>query len=330
MWDWLSGIGDFFGDASGLLDAVYSALQWLYDLIVAIFKWLVSALNVILSAQQTAIANNYAAEQFTWAGFFKKLLLALPNAIIALHQWLEDHLGKVLDFLNKVKKWLDRFFNTYIKPFLVLIQRIRRFLLVLRLLHIKWAAALDRRLGQIESDIARVFLTIRGRLTDLISVVNAITDPSKGVRVIAGTLGGRRVFAAMTRLWTGLPLGHFFPNHSATALPWERKPRTAAALQSDITNPPASAILAGLSVGDFFSPAELDPIPTLDQIDASSDTYIAGQVIEQFLSTEAALAAPDVGIYDPATSVQRNAGFFWNGGAAWANNVANDLDALLV
>lgn len=329
MWDWLSGIGDFFGDASGLLDAVYAALAWLYNLIVALFKWLVSALNVILSAQQVAIANNYAAEQFTWREFFKKLLLAIPNAIIAAHLWLEEHLGKLLDFLAKVKKWLDRFFKTYIKPFLVLIQRIRRFLLVLRLLHIKWAAALDRRLGQIESDVARVFLTIRGRLTDLISVVNAITNPLSAARVIAGTIGGRRVFAAMTRIWTGLPLGHFFPNHSASALPWEQKPRTAADLRDPLKNPPASVILSGLSVGDFFQPSELDPIPTLEQVDAASDTYIDGQVINQLLATEAALAAPDVGVYDPAASVEQNAGFFWDAGAAWAGNVASDLDALL-
>jgi hypothetical protein len=291
VFDWLSGLGDFFGSAAGLLDAVYQALVFIWDTLVAVINWLVGVLQAIFTFIFQILQGIWKVVQHIWTGFFKPLLTRIANVIIRAHQWLEDKLAPVLKWLHKVRAYLDRIFKLYVKPILNTIQHIRRVLLVLRLLHVKWAAALDRRLLQIETDIAKVFLTIRGHLNQLIDVVNALANPPKLARIIAATIGGRRVFAAMTRLWTGLPLGHFFPNYGAGALPWEKPVTHAAQLTDPVSNPPASAILNTISIADFFTPAEGDPVPTDSDIDGSADVYLYDQVLQQLLAAEAPIDA---------------------------------------
>jgi hypothetical protein len=329
VFDWLSGIGDFFGSAAGLLDAVYQALVFIWDTLVAVINWLVGVLQAVFTFLFQILQGIWKVLQHIWTGFFKPLLTRIANVIIRAHQWLEDKLAPVLKWLHKVRAYLDRIFKLYVKPILNTIQHIRRVLLVLRLLHVKWAAALDRRLLQIETDIAKVFLTIRGHLNQLIDVVNALANPPKLARIIAATIGGRRVFAAMTRLWTGLPLGHFFPNYAAGALPWEKPVTRSSQLTDPISNPPASVILGSTSVADFFTPAEGDPVPTDSDIDASADSFLYGQVFQLMSQQEAAIEAGPSTFYDPVSSLQTGRGYFAGAAVALTDVMAGDIAELI-
>lgn len=282
------------GGVGSVAAALQSVLQFLYSLLVAVATALYNLIVAVFNFFLAILQQVAAFLRHIWDGFFKPILTKLANAIIKMHAWLEEKLGPVVRFLQRVRKWMDTIFTRYVKPFLNLIQHIRRFLLVLRLLHIGFATTLDRKLAQIEGGVARVFIEIRGILNSIIDMVNAVTNPPKLARIIAATMGGRRVFASLTRLWTGLPLGHFFPNTASSALPWERPFNHFREYQDPVLNPPASAILGTISITDFFLPAETDPTPTDLQIDESGDSYIAAQALA-FLQTADDIEAAGIG-----------------------------------
>jgi hypothetical protein len=193
-----------------------------------------------------------------WDNFFKKIFGGLLNAVTKGWLWLEDHLDKLLDFLKKVRKWIDRIFNTYIKPILNFIHKIRQVLYVLKLLHIKWAEALDRRLAQIESKIAGVVLEIRGHLNALIDVVSLVIDPGKLIRRPHIIVSISRSIPAIFRATTGMPIGYFLPANSALATSEEKRPSGCGAL-GDISHIPGlgfSGPFVPSDIGSYFTDAE--------------------------------------------------------------------------
>jgi hypothetical protein len=180
-----------------------------------------------------------------WKGFFLSMLQKLWTLFDKLHAWLEARLGPILSFLLKVRTYIDRIFNIYVKPFLDLLQHIRQVLAVLRLLHIKWAAALDAKIAAIETTVASYFLLAKSILNGLIDITNAVIDPLRLFTKPILVISIRRTIHAMIRLATGLPPGFFFPSPRAGAakgvgtLPLNFLPSDPS------MNPPASNYLPG-------------------------------------------------------------------------------------
>jgi hypothetical protein len=303
MWDFLGGLGGLF-DFGGVLDAIGSILAWLANLIITALNWLLQVIVAI---------GNFFLSIFRAVGHFftllydkllKGVLTRIVNGIIRVHQWLEEKLAPVLRFLQRVRAYLDRIFKLYIRPILNLIDRIRKILLVLRLLHVKWAAALDQKLAQIEGTISKIFLEIRGILNNIIDVVNSLTDPPRMARIIAGTIAGRRAAAVIIRMTTGLPAGHFLPTTQPGAPVWERPVLTSRDITDPLRNPPASVILGSflpLAIGNFTSTA---PVPTDGELDDVEPFGYGADVLESFLQAEAAVDELNPGLgtlYDALT-----------------------------
>jgi hypothetical protein len=70
---------------------------------------------------------------------------------------------------------------------LQLIQRIRQFLSVLRIFHVKWAQALDDKLLSLQGKITTTIEAVRGVLNTIINWIALVTDPSMIIR--RNTLG---------------------------------------------------------------------------------------------------------------------------------------------
>jgi hypothetical protein len=271
--DWWQGITDAIGGDIAIIwqaiialaQAIASVFAYLWKLIQDIFNFLVSVLRKVGQFLHTL-----------WDGFFKRIFTGLYSALVKLHQWLEARLRPLLTFLTKVRAYWDRLFKLYVKPLLNMIQHVRQFLGVLRLLGVKWAAALDAKLGKFESDIAGLFLQVRAILTGTIDILNALADPLNLFRRPTAVLSMRRIIPALVKVTTGLPLGYFMPSPRKGAplglgfLPDNFNPADPS------QNPPASSYFAfddglgtfsGFANGVTPDDSAVDDLTILDYFD---------------------------------------------------------------
>ncbi len=180
-----NGAGFGFGD---VLDALGSALQ---DLTLAILDSLVAIINFLFELAAFTWEILLAVANFLW-GFFSRVLHffraiwklgfhGVVGKLWSAFRTLRDFLHRILDpVISRIHDIIDyetRLFNTYLRPALNLIQRLRTSLVLFRLLHVKWAARLDARLAQIEGRIGTLGLGTLRELNTIRNYLSLILDP---------------------------------------------------------------------------------------------------------------------------------------------------------
>ena len=220
--DWLTPIIDFFSGSGGALSSLESLFQTILQFVTQVAQAIYSVLTAVANVLLTALKAIGSWIETVWNKFFKGIFNRIFNVLLKAHDWLEAHLGPILRFLEKLRALLDRIYYKYIQPFLNLIQHIRRFLLILKLLHIKWAQQLDAKLLSIETQVAQGFLKVRGTLGQLIDVVNLIIDPSVLIRKPHIIVSIRRSIPGIFRALTGTPIGFWLPSNSLLATAEEK------------------------------------------------------------------------------------------------------------
>jgi hypothetical protein len=209
------GFFDFLGVTQSLLSSfvnfiinlLVAILNAILQLFVFIWNVLVAVFNFFFGVSVKQVGFARFIQDRVHGGFFSRLLDALKR----LHVWLELRLAPLLAWLKKVRDWIDRVFNKYIRPILRIISKVRQVLAVLRLFGIDLARRIDRVLAQIQGTIGLVFATIRGALNLGIDWINALGDARKLARMIILVTAGRRAVALWTQITTKLPVGFFFP-----------------------------------------------------------------------------------------------------------------------
>lgn len=293
MFDWLLSQ---LPDLSALAAELWSAIIFLFNLIVALANFLWQIIKAIFDFLLSMLKKIGSFFHTLWDDFFKKIFSGLLGVLRKLHSWLELHLGPIIKWLQTARQWWDRIFRLYVKPFLNLLQRVRQFLGVLRLLGVKWAAALDARLGQIEGRIANIFLTIQSVLTGAIDILNCLADPLNLFRRPTAVLSIRRIIPSLVRVTTGLPLGYFLPSRRS-GVGAGLGPIPSNFVATDPTmNPPASDYFAGddglgtfsgfadgvvpddgavddLSMLDYFDDSLYPPSPCSDAVTCAQKAF---------------------------------------------------------
>lgn len=273
MLDWLDAFANTLGDNAA---SIWAALSFLFGLIVAVAQFLLALLQAIWNALVAAIKAIAKFLVGLWNSFFKKLFVDLLKAIRAAHNWLESHLGPFLKWMQQARAWLDRMFRLYIKPFLNMLQHVRQYLQILRLMGVKWAGALDARLGQIEGRIAGIFLEARAILTGFIDIANALADPLNLFRRPTLVLSIRRILPSLVRVTTGLPMGYFLPSPRKNAAPGLGPTPLNFDPGNPAMNPPASeyfsnddglGTFAGFADGTIPDDGAVDDLSILDYFD---------------------------------------------------------------
>jgi len=273
MFDWLDQFANSLGDAAA---SIIAALQFLFALLVAVANFLYQLIAAVFNFLVNILKKIASFFHWLWDNFFKRIFADLLKAIRAAHQWLETHLGPFVKWMQQARAWLDRMFRLYIKPFLNMLQHVRQYLQILRLMGVKWAGALDARLGQIEGRIAGIFLEARAILTGFIDIANALADPLNLFRRPTLVLSIRRIIPSLVRVTTGLPMGYFLPSPRKNAAPglgptpFNFDPGNAA------VNPPASeyfsnddglGTFSGFADGSIPDDGAVDDLSVLDIFD---------------------------------------------------------------
>lgn len=270
----LDGIFGFLGGA--VSSALETFVLWLYQLILLVFQVLYQLLGFIVQFLQTVIKAIAAFFDRLWNGFIKGIFTKVWDAIKAAHTWLEAKLGPIIKYLQHLRALLQRYFNIYIKPVLIFIQRIRQFLQILSALHIGFAQKLDAYLAQIQAKIVQSFAIVIGTINTLTDVINALVDPTALLRKPALLLSIRRQIPALIRVFTGRPPGYFFGVKGVTAGNPFSLPKLPFNFTDQAQNPPpsnyfstddgignTSGFLEGFTFTDGAAD-QTDPLPYFD------------------------------------------------------------------
>jgi hypothetical protein len=271
MWDWLDGLLGA-GDAIGADIAAF--LTYLLGLLVAIFEFLYQLLVAIFNYLLQLMKDIGKFFQWLWQDVLKGILGDLWSAIVKVHDWLENLLQPIIDFLNKLRQWVQWIFTTYIKPFLNLLQQIRGFLNILKAFGVKWAAQLDQILGQVQADIIGAFQKAMGYINAIIGIVNSLADPLGLFRRPTFVMSMRRIFPSFMRGVSGMPVGYFFPSPGKNPGAGMGVPPSPLNLSDPTQNPPPSGYFGDDDgLGDFGGWDGTDPLADSDADDMTAMDY---------------------------------------------------------
>lgn len=205
----LDGIISALGSLASEIEAI---LVYLFQLLVAVAQFIWNGLLIVAQYAVTAFEKIGSLFRHIWDNFFKGIFQDIWKGIVKVHEWLETHLRPIINFLKKVQKYFDKIYKTYVRPFLLAIQRIRQVISILRLLHIHVADSLDKLLAQVQRDVQGVFLQIRGILNTTIDLLNIVADPTKLLRRPTLILSLRRSLHSLIRQISGFPPAYFMPS----------------------------------------------------------------------------------------------------------------------
>lgn len=276
MWDWLNGLADA---ANSAIDDVVAFLLWLVGILLQLFEYLYIALVAVFNFFYSLAQQIGKFFETLWNDFFKGIFTSLYNALVRVHAWLENILRPVIQFLQKIRKWVDWIFQTYVKPFLNILNHIRSFLNILRAFGIKWAAALDQAITKVEGDIAGAFSKVQGYLNSVIGIVSSLADPLGLFRGPTFVMSMRRIFPSFLRGVSGLPVGYFFPSPKKKAPPGMAPPPTNFNPGDPAQNPPPSTYMGyddglgsfgGWDGSDPLAPTDADSMQSLDYFNDSA------------------------------------------------------------
>jgi hypothetical protein len=296
------GFLDFLGSllsGGGAASAeVASLFAWLVNAMAALFSFLWGVLVAVANFLYGLIRALGKFLSHIWSEFFKKIWQRTLGGLIHDRVWQELRWGSLLDILRSLQRIFDAIFRRLIVPLLNLIQHIRRVLLILRLLHVRFAQRLDRQLARIQSGVARVFIEARSILNGIIDVVNGVSNPTSLVRIIVAVMRGRRIAGALTRGFTGLQIGFFLPSTQPGAMPWERPVLSCDDIADPERNPPPSVLIAGIfdQAPPVFSFTEGDTVVEDVELDLGEPLSFYDEVLAACEFAEAPIAACDYDI----------------------------------
>lgn len=211
-----------------------------------------SQINAALNQLRTSFSNAIdTVTRFAWTianalgklldtihgmliGFLDQLWQLLKKIAANVVRILKEVLPAITKAVRALRATLDSIYAKYIRPVLAWIQLARRYLVILRLFHVKWAGQLDAILGKVQARIIGPFLYVLRTLNGIGNWVNLI--------LTAGAVLQRPVFIntmyAYQRDWISMWWGGQAnaPN-AGTVLPPSAGfgPPSSAQVQTDFT-----------------------------------------------------------------------------------------------
>lgn len=272
FFDELGGVFDgFLGVGSGIVDFLINIVSGFVHYVVGLFY-------VLAGVIQTLTRSVVSFFSHLWSNFFSNIFPRIFHAIRDLANWLETHIRPLIEWLQRAQRYIMRLYTRYVRPIMVMIQRIRQVLTILRALHIQWAQDLDNILAHVQSDINGIFLKITGTINSVIDVLNIVTDPLRLLRHPTLILSMRRSILALIRQLTGLPPGFWIPSPNKSAPTGTGTLPKSFNYLDPAQNPPASYYmsipspvpsLAGITTGEEVPDDYGDDVPELDYFNAS-------------------------------------------------------------
>lgn len=198
-----AGLGDIL---NGLIAAIWAALIYVYEILVAVAVFLYGIVLAIEAFLVALVGIIWRGLKWLWSdvifGRFKNLFAS----VVKIWKRVANFMTPFINIAkNMIWAW-KQFITRYIMPVIKWIQRVRSVLAVLRLFHVKWAMKLDRFLLDIQSQIMHDVQLITKTLNEVLNVMELIVDPTMLIRqnVFLGTF--MRGLSDLLKLTTGQDL----------------------------------------------------------------------------------------------------------------------------
>jgi hypothetical protein len=177
------GPGSGFDYLLGLIFTVYGLLLRSIGFVWFWVRYLVSALILLFQRLSKFLLH-------IWQQYVKRAIQWLALHVQKLRAWLKRTIGPIIKRLEKIKKWYDTHILKQQLRTLQMLQTIRRFLGILRIFHVKWAAKLDATLADMQNRIEQSIAIVRGTLNQIITTLGLVLDPALLITrdVLAGSL----------------------------------------------------------------------------------------------------------------------------------------------
>ncbi len=134
-------------------------------------------------------------------GGFRSFLRHLWDWSRKLADLIRRVLGPIICTIQAIIDYENTLFDTYLRPILILLQRVRSALVLFRLFHLKFASRLDARLAELEAKLVSSFLLVLREINTLRQTLSLFIDPF-GIfnpQVIAGA-----VLRSIGDIWNAL------------------------------------------------------------------------------------------------------------------------------
>lgn len=168
--------------------SAFDLVNWILQLAAAILIW---TRNLFAFLVKILLSIFHALGKFllhVWQNFIRKAVTWLASHYQKLRAWLKRTIGPIIARLEKIKKWYDDHILRQQLRMLQILQTIRRFLRILRLFHVRWAATLDNALADIQQRIEQSIAIVRGTLNQIITTLALLLDPT--LLITRNVLGG--------------------------------------------------------------------------------------------------------------------------------------------
>jgi hypothetical protein len=174
-------------------------IQNLYTLIAQVIAWVIASFNNVIAGIVSLFnaLKNILVQVFhslgkfllhIWQNYIRKAITWLASHVQKLRAWLKRTITPIIKRLEAIKKWYDEHILKQQLRLWQMIQNIRRFLGILRLFHVKWAAQLDGALADIQNRIQESIAIVRGTLNQIINTLALVLDPT--LLITKNVLGG--------------------------------------------------------------------------------------------------------------------------------------------
>jgi hypothetical protein len=163
-----------WGGISAAIEAAVVVLQWA---VTALWAFATATYNALITLGSHVLSGFQKAWDFlrsTYEDVLQPAWQKFWQLFDRVRSWLKDVFGPVFRFLYAVRDEILKFYRTWIKPVLDVIDAARQVLKVLEALHLKFAFAIDHWLGELEHWINAPFQLVLSKLNEVIGWVNRI------------------------------------------------------------------------------------------------------------------------------------------------------------
>jgi len=177
--DFLGAIGDVFSEIASIVTQLFIIL-WNYLIILFTFLWnvIVALANGVLAVFQTI--GKWMVN--VWQNYIRPGIVGAINIIEKIRGLISHWANKIIGWVQKAQAWYNRHILPGLQRQIALIQKIRQFLTVLRIFHVKFAVKLDNYLAQLQGEIQQSIQAVLGTLNLVIDWIAIITDQTNLIR----------------------------------------------------------------------------------------------------------------------------------------------------
>ena len=145
--------------------------EWIWNGIQVGIDAIVVALQFAARVLKTGLLGAWSAVRFTWSDIIRPLGQILDDAYHGLEGLYKNVIRQALDWLTRVTRAVRSVYNTILRPIVNTFERLRQITQLLELLHVPFAAKLDRELADLER---RIITPLRLVIQEFNHLVNRV------------------------------------------------------------------------------------------------------------------------------------------------------------